>query len=61
MSVFWVCACAYLLFAAIAMWEAEVHTPHGQEPAPFAVCWALLLFGLTRPAVAVLRRLTARA
>jgi hydrogenase-4 membrane subunit HyfE len=61
MSVFWVCACAYLLFAAVAMWEAEIHLRRGQEPSALAVCWALLLFGLTRPAMVVVQRLTARA
>ena len=61
MSVFWILACAYLLFAVVAVWEAEIHPRRGEQPSPLAVCWALLLFGLTRPAVAVFERLTSRA
>lgn len=58
MSFFWMCVCAYALIGAVAVWEAEI-VPGDEDPSPLATCWAVLCYGLTYPALAAYRRLTA--
>ena len=53
MSVVWFCLSVYLIFGAVALLEADVRVRPGQRPGIATVCWAALVFALTRPALQV--------
>lgn len=60
MELFWLVASVYLGFSAVSLWEADVRAAPGCSPTHAEFCWAALCFGLTRPALCVVERLTAR-
>lgn len=53
MSVVWLCLSVYLIVGAVALLEADVRARPGHRPTVATVCWAALVFALTRPAVQV--------
>jgi len=60
MSLFWFCACAYLLVSAVGLFEAEIRVKPGASPSVAQIVWTTLFFALTYPASAAIRWVTAR-
>ncbi|QCO16574.1 hypothetical protein D3869_14730 (plasmid) [Azospirillum brasilense] len=60
MSLFWFCACAYLLFSAVGLLEADIRVKPGASPSTAQIVWTTLSFALAYPASAALRWMAAR-
>ena len=60
MSLFWFCACAYLLVSAVGLLEAEIRVKPGASPSAAQIAWTTLCFALMYPASAAIRWMTTR-
>ncbi|MCW2239290.1 hypothetical protein M2351_003920 [Azospirillum canadense] len=55
MSLFWFCACAYLLFSAVGLLEADIRVKPGASPSTACIVGTTLCFALAHPTSAALR------
>lgn len=60
MPILWLCVSVYLLCGLVALWEAEVRARPGCTPTLAEICWASIVFALTRPALVLVERLRVR-